>query len=159
METAAGSLVIEVLPLTVNLVFQGEVEGDVFHFLLDEHLGARGVLLFLEVLDHVREPNGQTVVAKGGWERVREGKQWNRATGNRCAPLSNHAFYIYIYIFFTLHQCFLNAASETDGNRSACFTWRTWRTTPPSSCKWCDGIQGRKPSGSCSTPAGSHKNT
>lgn len=37
---AADSLVIEVLSLPVNLVFQGEVKGDVLHSLLDENFGA-----------------------------------------------------------------------------------------------------------------------
>lgn len=37
---AADSLVIEVLSLAVNLVFQGEVKGDVLHSLLDENPGA-----------------------------------------------------------------------------------------------------------------------
>lgn len=37
---AGDSLVIEVLSLAVDLVFQGEVKGDVLYFLLDEHLGA-----------------------------------------------------------------------------------------------------------------------
>ena len=60
---SANSLVIEVLPLAVDLVFQGEVEGHVFYFLLDEDLGAGGVLLLLKVLDHVGEPHRQTVVA------------------------------------------------------------------------------------------------
>lgn len=61
----AHSLVIEVLPLSVDLVLQGEVECDVFYSLLDKNLGARGVLLLLQVLDHVGEPHGQTVVAGG----------------------------------------------------------------------------------------------
>lgn len=70
---AADSLVVEVLSLAVDLVFQGEVKGDVFHFLLDESLGARGVLLLLQVLDHVGEPHCQTVVAgRGGGEKKRE---------------------------------------------------------------------------------------
>lgn len=57
------SLVIEVFSLTVDLVLQGEVEGHMLHFLLDEDFGARGVLLLLQVLDHVGEPHGQAVVA------------------------------------------------------------------------------------------------
>lgn len=47
----------------MNLVFQGEVKGDVLHSLLDENLGTRRVLLLLQVLDHVGEPHSQTVVA------------------------------------------------------------------------------------------------
>lgn len=62
---AADSLIIEVLPLAVDLVLQGEVKGDVLHLLLDKDLGARGVLLFLQVFDHVGEPHGQTIVAAG----------------------------------------------------------------------------------------------
>lgn len=49
----------------MDLVFQGEVKGDVFYFLLDENLGAGRVLLLLEVLDHIREPHCQAVVAAG----------------------------------------------------------------------------------------------
>lgn len=60
------SLVVEVLPLTVDLVLQGEVEGHVFDFLLHKDLGAGCVLLLLQVLDHVREPHRQTVVAERG---------------------------------------------------------------------------------------------
>lgn len=71
---SADSLVIEVLPLAVDLVLQGEVKGDVLHLLLDEDLGARGVLLFLQVFDHVGEPHGQTIVAAGEEEEV-EGKE------------------------------------------------------------------------------------
>lgn len=33
------SLVIEVLSLAVDLIFQGEVKGDMLYFLLDEYLG------------------------------------------------------------------------------------------------------------------------
>lgn len=66
MAAAADSLVVEVLALAVDLILQGEVEGDVLHFLLDEDLGARGILLLLQVLDHVGEPHGQTVVAGRG---------------------------------------------------------------------------------------------
>lgn len=58
----------------MDLVFQGEVKGDVFYFLLDENLGARGVLLLLQVLDHVGEPHCQTIVAGGGGARDREGE-------------------------------------------------------------------------------------
>lgn len=58
-------LVVEVLSVAVHLVLQGEVEGDVLHLLLDEDLGARGVLLLLEILDHVREPHRQPIVTEG----------------------------------------------------------------------------------------------
>lgn len=64
------SLVVEVLSLAVDLVLQREVEGDVLHLLLGEDLGAGGVLLLLQVLDHVGEPHGETVVA-GGPDRGR----------------------------------------------------------------------------------------
>lgn len=50
----------------MDLVLQGEVEGHVLHFLLDEDPSAWVVLLLLEVFDHVREPHGQTVVAEKG---------------------------------------------------------------------------------------------
>lgn len=66
-------LVVEVVALAVHLVFQGEVEGDVLHPLLGEGLGARLVLLLLDVLDHVREPHRQAVVAAGGVRVVRLG--------------------------------------------------------------------------------------
>lgn len=56
----------------MDLVFQGEVKGDVFYFLLDENLGAGGVLLLLQVLDHVGEPHCQAVVAGGGGGREDE---------------------------------------------------------------------------------------
>lgn len=60
-------LVVEVVSLAMHLVLQGEVEGDVLHPLLGEGLGARLVLLLLDVLDHVGEPHRQAVVAaKGG---------------------------------------------------------------------------------------------
>lgn len=48
----------------MDLVLQGEVEGHVLHFLLDEDLSARVVLLLLQVFDHVREPHSQAVVAE-----------------------------------------------------------------------------------------------
>ncbi len=57
-------LVVEVLSIPVDLVLQGEVKGHMLHFLFDEDLCARGVLLFLQVFDHVREPNSQPVVAR-----------------------------------------------------------------------------------------------
>lgn len=50
----------------MDLVFQSEVKGDMVYFLLNKNLGARSVLLLLQVLDHVREPHCQTVVAGGG---------------------------------------------------------------------------------------------
>lgn len=56
------------MALAVHLVFQGEVEGDVLHPLPGEGLGARLVLLLLDVLDHVREPHRQAVVAAEGSE-------------------------------------------------------------------------------------------
>lgn len=71
LAAAADSLVVEILPLAVDLVLQGEVKGDVFHLLLDEDLGARGVLLLLQVFDHVGEPHGQTIVA-AGWRGRRK---------------------------------------------------------------------------------------
>lgn len=64
-------LVVKVVALTVHLVLQGEVEGDVLHPLLGEGLGARLVLLLLDVLDHVGEPHRQAVVAARGVRVVR----------------------------------------------------------------------------------------
>lgn len=59
------ALVVEVLAALVDLVLQGEVEGEVPDLLAGEEFGARGVLDVLQVLDHVREPNRQPVVAAG----------------------------------------------------------------------------------------------
>ena len=50
----------------MDLVLQGEVEGDMLHAFLGEGLGARRILLLLEVLDHVWEPHRQAVIARGG---------------------------------------------------------------------------------------------
>jgi len=56
-------LVIEIVSLAMHLVFQGEVKSDVLHSLLSEGLCARLVFLLLDVLDHVREPDRQAVIA------------------------------------------------------------------------------------------------
>ena len=56
-------LVVDVLSLPVDLVFQGEVEVELLHPLSVEHLDLGLVLLALQVLDHVREPHRQPVVA------------------------------------------------------------------------------------------------
>lgn len=61
--------VVEELAIAVNLVLQGEIESDMFHLLLDEDFGTGGVLLLLKVLDHVREPHSQTVVAGIGEQK------------------------------------------------------------------------------------------
>ena len=47
----------------MHLVLQSEIESDMLHLLLDEDFGACGVLLLLKVLDHVREPHSQPIVA------------------------------------------------------------------------------------------------
>lgn len=65
----------------MHLVLQGEVEGDVLHPLLGEGLGAGLVLLLLDVLDHVREPHRQAVVAARGVgvvrrEGLRKFREW-----------------------------------------------------------------------------------
>lgn len=56
----------------MHLVLQGEVEGDVLHPLPGQGLGARLVLLLLDVLDHVREPHCQAVVAVKGESELTE---------------------------------------------------------------------------------------
>lgn len=56
-------LVVEEHAIAVNLVLQGEIENDIIHLLLVEDFGTGGVLLFLKVLNHVREPHSQTIVA------------------------------------------------------------------------------------------------
>lgn len=70
MRAAKLLLVVEVVSLAMHLVLQGEVEGDVLHPLLGEGLGARLVLLLLDVLDHVWEPHRQTIVAAKRGVRV-----------------------------------------------------------------------------------------
>lgn len=64
------------MALAVHLVFQGEVEGDVLYPLLGEGLGARLVLLLLDVLDHVREPHRQAIVAARGVRAWMHCKNW-----------------------------------------------------------------------------------
>lgn len=56
-------LVVEVVSLAMHLVLQGEVESDVLHPLVGEGLCAGVIFLLLDVLDHIREPHGQAVVA------------------------------------------------------------------------------------------------
>lgn len=53
---------MDVLPLTVDLIDQREVEVESFHSLSVEHSHLCLVLLKLHVLDHVREPDAQPVV-------------------------------------------------------------------------------------------------
>lgn len=57
-------LIIEVVSLAMHLVFQGEVKRDMLHSFLTESLSARFIFLLLDVLDHVREPHRQTIVAE-----------------------------------------------------------------------------------------------
>lgn len=68
----------------MHLVLQGEVEGDVLHPLLGEGLGARLVLLLLDVLDHVREPHRQAVVAVKGGQSLRNMRHESKIRVNVC---------------------------------------------------------------------------
>lgn len=54
---------MDVLALFVNLIPQGEVEMKSLHFLTMEELDVRLVFLKLKVLDLVRKPNSQPIIA------------------------------------------------------------------------------------------------
>lgn len=56
-------LVVEEMSLAMHLVFQGEVESDMFHSFIREGLCVGLIFLLLDVLDHVWEPHCQAVVA------------------------------------------------------------------------------------------------
>ena len=53
----------------MDLVLEGEIKGEVWHFFLikDLHLGLIG--LFLEIADHVGEPDNKAIVATAEWEK------------------------------------------------------------------------------------------
>lgn len=53
----------------MDLVLQGEVESYMAHSFVGEDLGAGGIFNMLQVLNHVREPDGQAVITTIG-ERV-----------------------------------------------------------------------------------------
>lgn len=63
-EERCDTLVIEVLAPSVDLILQGEVEGHVLDALPGEHLGAGCIVHSLEMADHVRKPNSQSIVAE-----------------------------------------------------------------------------------------------
>ena len=54
--------VVQKHAVPVDLVLQGEVEGEVFDALVVVDLHSGGVVVGLEVLDDVREPDGEPVV-------------------------------------------------------------------------------------------------
>lgn len=54
---------MDVLSLTVDLVDQGKVEVETFYPLTVEYSDLGLVLLILHVLDHIREPHSQPMVA------------------------------------------------------------------------------------------------
>lgn len=54
---------MDVLPLTVDLVDQREVKVEALHTFSVEHSDFGLVLLILHVLDHIREPHSQPVIA------------------------------------------------------------------------------------------------
>lgn len=62
--TAGGPLlpIVEEKAVFVNLVLQGEVEGEIFDPFVVVDLHLRGVLVGLEVLDDIREPDRQAVI-------------------------------------------------------------------------------------------------
>lgn len=63
----------------MHLVFQGKVKSDMLHSFLTEGLCAWLIFLLLDVLDHVREPHRQTVVAATylELEQMKEAKEVN----------------------------------------------------------------------------------
>lgn len=58
------ALVVNVLPLAVDLIDQGEVEVEALHSFPVEHSYFGLVLLVLHVFDHVWEPHSQAVVTE-----------------------------------------------------------------------------------------------
>lgn len=53
----------------MDLVFQGEIKGEVWHFFLIKDLHSGLIGLFLEVADHVREPDNKAIVTIAEWEK------------------------------------------------------------------------------------------
>lgn len=78
---------MNVLPLAVDLIDQGEVEVETLHSFPVEHSYFGLVLLVLHVLDHVWEPHAQSVVTE---ERTKKSapvkmtwkRRWPSATGS-----------------------------------------------------------------------------
>lgn len=54
--------VVQKDPVSVDLVLQSEVEGEVFNAFVRVNLHSGGVLIGLKVLDDIREPHRQPVV-------------------------------------------------------------------------------------------------
>jgi len=54
---------MDILPLFVDLILQSEVKMKALHFLTMEDLDVGLVLLKLEVLDLVRKPRSQAIIA------------------------------------------------------------------------------------------------
>lgn len=61
---------MNVLPLAVDLIDQGEVEVETLHSFPVEHSYFGLVLLVLHVFDHVWEPHSQSVVTEPGTKEV-----------------------------------------------------------------------------------------
>lgn len=83
------SLVVEVVSLTMHLVFQGEVESDVLHSFFSEGSCLCFIFLFLDVLDHVWEPHSQAVIAAKLWEsrRVKQTPETTNTLWNNSSTL------------------------------------------------------------------------
>lgn len=90
-------LVIEVLPASVDLVLQREVKCHVLYALPWEHFGPCCIVHSLEMADHVREPDSQTVVAgeSKAWSQMGQRRHQNPIRGlgeqstrvGACSPL------------------------------------------------------------------------
>lgn len=59
-------LVIPVFPISMDLVFQGEIKGEMGHFFLIKDLHSGFIRLILEIPDHVREPDNKAIVTGVG---------------------------------------------------------------------------------------------
>lgn len=59
-------LVILVFPISMDLVFQGEIKGEMGHFFLIKDLHSGFIRLILEIADHVREPDNKAIVTAAG---------------------------------------------------------------------------------------------
>lgn len=51
----------------MDLVFQGEIKGEMGHFFLIKDLHPGFICLVLEIADHVREPDNKAIVTAAGW--------------------------------------------------------------------------------------------
>lgn len=59
-------LVIPVFPISMDLVFQGKIKGEMGHFFLIKDLHSGFIRLVLEIPDHVREPDNKAIVTGAG---------------------------------------------------------------------------------------------